>query len=195
MSGSWFSVLEGTGLPLPSAVRRVCVQSSATQTVAGRCGVTGAIASVLLLLSPTVVPTAEAPGLPNPHLTPGARNPAVTQENIERTICRPGFSQQIRSSGAYQVSLKSKLILEYGYTNKDPKAYQLDALIPLELGGMPTDPKNLWPQPITGIFAARQKDRLEKVLHQRVCAGEMTLDDAQQAISGNWIESYKKYVK
>ena len=133
--------------------------------------------------------------MPNPHLTPGARNPAVTQENIERTICRPGFSQQIRSSGAYQVSLKSKLILEYGYTNKDPKAYQVDALIPLELGGMPTDPKNLWPQPITGIFAARQKDRLEKVLHQRVCAGEMTLDDAQQAISENWIESYKKYVK
>ncbi len=158
-------------------------------------GPTAAIASVLVVLLPVAVLSGEPSGLPSRKLTPGARNPGVTEENIARTICNPNFSQQIRVSGSYQARVKEKLIGEYGYTNKEPKAYQLDALIPLELGGMPTDPRNLWPQPIAGAFSAKEKHRLENVLHRRVCSGAMTLEDAQREISENWIDAYRKYLK
>jgi hypothetical protein len=38
------------------------------------------------------------------------------------------------------------------------------------------------------------KDALERKLHRLVCAGELDLKTAQQAIASNWIEAYKKYV-
>jgi hypothetical protein len=41
------------------------------------------------------------------------------------------------------------------------REYELDHLIPLELGGDPLDPQNLWLQPWRGECNAKQKDRLE----------------------------------
>jgi hypothetical protein len=38
------------------------------------------------------------------------------------------------------------------------------------------------------------KDALDRKLHRLVCAGELDLETAQQAIASNWIEAYKKYV-
>ena len=43
-------------------------------------------------------------------------------------------------------SLKRRQIAAYGYTDTDPRDYEEDHLIPLELGGAPGDPRNLWPQ-------------------------------------------------
>jgi hypothetical protein len=57
--------------------------------------------------------------------------------------------------------------------------YEEDHFIPLELGGHPTDPRNLWPQPIE---QAKRKDRLELSLNRAVCAGRMTLGAAQHKI-------------
>jgi hypothetical protein len=37
------------------------------------------------------------------------------------------------------------------------------------------------------------KDRLENRLHQMVCAGELDLTTAQQAIASDWIAAYKRY--
>ena len=34
--------------------------------------------------------------IPDPRFTPGAINPDVTQENIDSTICVPGFTKTIR---------------------------------------------------------------------------------------------------
>jgi hypothetical protein len=43
--------------------------------------------------------------------------------------------------------------------------------------------RNLWPQPISD---ARQKDRVENVLHVQVCAGKISLAKAQKQIAKNW---------
>jgi hypothetical protein len=64
--------------------------------------------------------------------------------------------------------------------------YEEDHLIPLEVGGHPTDPKNLWPEPYNVPNGARQKDKVENLLHSRVCSGQMTLADAQNLIGSNW---------
>ena len=36
--------------------------------------------------------------------------------------------------------------------------------------------------------------RLENKLHELVCHGSLNLEEAQQGISTNWIEAYKKYM-
>src|SRR5207244_13556126 len=55
--------------------------------------------------------------------------------------------------------------------------YQEDHLISLELGGHPTDPRNLWPEPYP---RASEVDSIENDLNARVCARELSLDDAQR---------------
>jgi hypothetical protein len=61
-----------------------------------------------------------------------------------------------------------------------------DHLTSLELGGNPTDPKNLWPQSYTTTPNAKDKDKVENYLRAQVCSGAMLLSDAQKAISTDW---------
>ena len=58
-----------------------------------------------------------------------------------------------------------------------PSAYQEDHLISLELGGDPTDPRNLWPEPYP---RAADVDRIENELNAQVCGGSLTLAQAQE---------------
>jgi hypothetical protein len=81
----------------------------------------------------------------------------------------------------------------YGIERPPPGAYEIDHLISLDLGGS-NDPRNLWPEPVTGLkWNARVKDSLEKKHHDEVCRGSINLTVAQQAIAGDWIAAYKKY--
>ena len=57
-----------------------------------------------------------------------------------------------------------------------PSAYQEDHLISLELGGDPTDPRNLWPEPYPRAAAV---DKIENELNAQVCSGALTLASAQ----------------
>jgi hypothetical protein len=134
--------------------------------------------------------------LPNTSVTPGAINPAVTQANIHSTICVSGYTKTIRPPSSYTTKLKKQQLAgtysRYGSTNT--ALFEEDHLIPLELGGNPTDPKNLWPEPWTGDSNARIKDRLENALHALVCSDSITLKTAQRAIATNWYSAYLKYV-
>ena len=69
---------------------------------------------------------------------------------------------------------------------------EVDHLISLELGGS-NRLRNLWPEPYNIVWNAHVKDRLENRLHQMVCAGELDLTTAQQAIASDWIAAYKRY--
>jgi hypothetical protein len=126
-------------------------------------------------------------GLPNPTLTPGATNPDVTQDTIDVTICLRGWTKTVRPPISYTNPLKRRLIAAYGYTATDPRLYELDHFIPLELGGHPTDPKNLWPEPWADPWGAKTKDQFaENTLHADVCAGRLSLIDAQKQIQQDW---------
>lgn len=120
--------------------------------------------------------------LPDPNCTPGALNPRVTQATIRITICLAGWTSTIRPSVTYTNNLKLAQMRWYGFTGA-PGEYEEDHLIPLELGGDPIDPHNLWPEPIA---AARDKDKVETALHAAVCAGTLTLADAQARITQDW---------
>jgi hypothetical protein len=138
---------------------------------------------------------AEGP-LPDPKLTPGAVNPQVTEQTIGTTICVRGWTRLVRPPESYTEPLKHEQIEEYGYRDRRLRDYEEDHLIPLELGGAPTDPRNLWPEPheAAGDWGSYAKDRLESRLNELVCSGALPLDTARAAIASNWIEAYRRYV-
>jgi hypothetical protein len=111
----------------------------------------------------------------SPTLTPGVVKPEVRQETIGETICRRGWTRTIRPPTSYTAELKLRQMREYG-VGGDPSGYQEDHLISLELGGHPTDPRNLWPEPQP---RAGEVDRFENELNGKVCSGELTLAEAQ----------------
>jgi hypothetical protein len=138
--------------------------------------------------------TALGNDLPDPRLTPGAINPAVTQENLSETVCRRGYTKTIRPPAFFTNKLKREQIRQYGYADTNPRSYEEDHLIALSIGGAPDDPHNLWPQPLTSAWGASQKDELEFVLYKMLCNGEIALAEAQQAMASDWIAAWKKYV-
>jgi hypothetical protein len=135
---------------------------------------------------------------PDPARTPGAINPDITQENIHDTICNPRWStKSIRPEESYTHRLKIQQIGEYGYSDSRLRDYEEDHFIPLELGGSPTDPKNLWPEPFEASIpdgGAHAKDKVENYLHAEVCSGSLTLDQAQREIEEDWYRVYRTSV-
>ena len=109
-------------------------------------------------------------------LTPGVLNPDVTQAMIRATICVHGWTRTIRPPTDYTSRLKLDQMRAYGLRGS-PADFQEDHLISLELGGHPTDPRNLWPEPYP---RAADVDRIENDLNAAVCAGRMSLRDTQQ---------------
>lgn len=129
--------------------------------------------------------------LPDPKCSPGATNPSVTQDNIKNTICVPGFSKTVRPPVSYTTPLKIRLMQSYGFTDSRSN-YELDHLISLEIGGNPTDVKNLWPEPGYGQYNFHIKDRFENHLHNAVCGGSISLSQAQREIATDWLMNWEK---
>jgi hypothetical protein len=114
--------------------------------------------------------------LADPVRTPGVVNPNVTQANIRSTICKSGWTATIRPPVSYTNALKIKQMKQYGETGS-PTDYQEDHLISLEMGGSPTDPRNLWPEPYP---RAAQMDQIENQLNSEICDGTLTLAQARE---------------
>jgi hypothetical protein len=127
----------------------------------------------------------------DPQCTPGAISPAVTQANLQSTICRKGgYTSGIRPS-AYVTGKEKRLnAASYGYTERMGDA-EYDHLISLQLGGDPNDYRNLWVEPAdpghrSGSGVNNKKDPVETKLHTAVCKGQVTLATAQKAIVTDW---------
>ena len=131
--------------------------------------------------------------LPDPALTPGAVNASLTKQ----VICARGWST--KSVRSVSQAVKSEVYKRYGV--RDHAGYcagkegcEVDHLISLEIGGS-NDVTNLWPESYsTKPWNAHVKDKLENLLHKKVCQGAMTLEGAQAAIRTNWIEAYRKLI-
>jgi hypothetical protein len=133
--------------------------------------------------------------LPDRRLTPGAINPGVTQDNIDSTICVPGFTRSIRPPAHYTSRLKREQLDDptRGYDDRNMRDYEEDHDVPLEAGGNPDDPRNLWPEPLFGPWNAHMKDQLENRIHELICAHAVTLAQGQAAFLGDWTKAYERY--
>lgn len=138
------------------------------------------VALALLLLTIAYLnphgPASKGPYAADPARTPGVVNPDVTQQNIAATICKHGWTRTIRPPTDYTNALKLRQMREYS-VGGSASLYQEDHLISLELGGHPTDARNLWPEPYP---RAAEMDSIENDLNAKVCSGTMSLDAAQR---------------
>jgi hypothetical protein len=112
----------------------------------------------------------------NPILTPGALNPDVTQATIRSTICVQGWTTTVRPPSSYTHALELRQLLQYGESGPTSN-FQEDHFISLELGGAPTDPRNLWPEPQP---RASEVDKIENQLNDEVCSGKITLAEGRR---------------
>jgi len=146
---------------------------------------------------------------PDPTVTPGVANQDITQAKIDQTICNPNWSTKIiRPPASYTNTLKQQQLATSKFKDKTPSHYEEDHFISLELGGHPRDPKNLWPEmwgtpgtPLTSkgpfphhLVGAKTKDAVENALHKEVCAGTLTLQEAQEIIRTDWFKYYQDNV-
>jgi hypothetical protein len=138
----------------------------------------------------------EDSGLPNTKLTPGAVNPDVNQGNIRSTICVAGWTATVRPPVTYTNKLKYDQ-LHSGYNlngDLNMKHYEEDHIVPLEVGGNPSSPLNLFPEPRNIKFSSYLKDQLENRIRQLVCSKQITLKAGQAIFLTNWEKGYAKYV-
>ncbi|MGH9142682.1 MAG: hypothetical protein ACRD2I_16245 [Vicinamibacterales bacterium] len=127
----------------------------------------------------------EAESLPNGSFTPGA-TAAVSLEEL--STGRP-------AKHAIPPTIRQAVLRGYQMEQVSATEYELDYLITPELGGI-GDPRNLWPERYaSGVWNARVKDDLERLLPRLVCQGTLDLGTAQRDIADNWIAAYKKYFK
>ena len=134
--------------------------------------------------------TASGQPLPDRRCTPGALNPRVTQSTIKTTICRSGYTSTIRPPEAITGQEKIADARSYGYRGPLSQA-EYDHLVPLELGGDPNDPRNLWVEPPSPGHRASQTfrnptDTVERKAKALVCDGIVSLGLMQRAIAFNW---------
>lgn len=114
--------------------------------------------------------------VPNPKLTPG--------RVAEKEKHRAGVT----------LAIERKVFARYRLPWTRRAEFKIDHLIPLELGGADTI-DNLWPQSVRARpYGADRKELLTEVLLVRIRKGEMTMAEAQEQISHDWIDAFIDHV-
>ncbi len=123
-------------------------------------------------------------GLPDSACTPGAIFPDATKDKI----CVTGYASSVRN---VPQSEKDQVYAEYGITSHYAGQYEVDHLVSLELGGS-NDISNLWPEAASPKPGFHEKDKVENYLHDQVCSGAVSLQQAQIEIATDWLQVYQQ---
>jgi len=144
-------------------------------------------AIIAMLINPFItLPTYGFEVLPNKDLTGGS-----VRTGDPDAAC--GHARENR--GRMNAARRDEILKRYGLPPGTHPDYEIDHLIPLCLGGS-DDPSNLWPQPRRSLeqtWNAEAKDRLERLMCDMVCKGEIEIATAQEAFATDWIAAYHAY--
>ena len=122
--------------------------------------------------------------LPDARCTPGKAARGATL----RAVCTPGYSGRVRNVSE---RTKARVYRLYGIGHHSTGQYEIDHIIPLELGGS-NSIRNLFPEAARPRPGFHEKDKLENALHREVCAGKISLRLAQRRIKANWLREYRR---
>jgi len=185
-----------------------------------------AAALCLLVLTACTSPTITLPAQSTPGVqaSPGqdvchvsgvtycATNPAVTDANVQQTICNPGWTRNLRPPASLTEQWKREILAAY-HLPGSVRDYEGDHRMPeADLGGDPgaslqggqwvmsaqvvTLPSGaLVPANFADESPAspNPKDHEETALHDEVCAGRLTLTAAQTQLRDRWLLAYPGY--
>jgi hypothetical protein len=150
--------------------------SLALAAILGACrGTVPVVVPATTTTSPTTTAGTVTTTLVLPTIT-GVVDPSVTQDNLKVTVCAKGYTAKVRPPKSYTEAIKRKLFKAAGSPGKLAD-FELDHFVPLELGGDPKALGQFWLQPIKqAVYDDRHE---ENVLHSQLCAGKITLAEAQ----------------
>lgn len=140
-------------------------------------------AALVLLAFSALALAGDLPDLAN---TPGVARPGMTAIKV----CSTKWGKDARHVSE---AMKREVFAAYGMTNtKPPCPCEIDHLVSRELGGA-DDVRNLWPQSFGSKWNAHLKDKLENRLNREMCAGRITLKQAQEMLVNDWRVAYRRY--
>ncbi len=158
--------------------------------------VAGSLALIVTAL-PLVHP---APDLdPAPVATPIAPNARPVRAMTPGKVASVGVDSlcvgSLPARSPIPPATRAVVLRQYQMEHVAAHEYELDYLVTPELGGV-ADPQNLWPERyVSGVWNARVKDDLERLLPQLVCQGTIDLVTAQHDMADDWIAAYQKYFR
>ena len=141
-----------------------------------------------------------------------ATNPAVTDANVQQTICNPGWTRNLRPPVSLTDQWKREILTAYHLAGS-LRDYEGDHRMPeADLGGDPGASLQggswvMTTQVVTlpsgavvpANFADESpaspnpKDHDETALHDQVCAGRLTLTAARTQLRDRWLQAYPGY--
>ena len=124
--------------------------------------------------------------LPDPRCTPGS----VFRDASPKLFCKSGYTKLVRH---VTDTTKHEVYAEYGITSHAPGQYEVDHLVPLELGGS-NSIANLFPEAARPRPGFRDKDRLENDTHDRACVGTNSYRSMQKRIASDWTALYVRLI-
>lgn len=130
---------------------------------------------------------------PDPKVTPGEIRTTSRDEICGHT------TKEFRN-----VSTTTKIAARRAYGLMSPRSgwcaagegCEQDHRVPLTVGGdnKPGSIRNIWPQRPDGPFGFRVKDKCEAAVGRDICAGKISVRDAQAVFLGDWRVNCKPWV-
>ena len=122
----------------------------------------------------------------DPSCAPGKLDPAVAA-NIGQTVCNAAWvAAASRLQPPPSAQALDKLVIEYQLPG-NPVTYTLARVIPVEDGGSPTSPLNLYPLPLNGFGGQRTRTAVAEQLHDEICSHRITIAQAAKTLEGDWL--------
>jgi hypothetical protein len=141
-----------------------------------------------------------------------ATNPAVTDANVQQTICNPSWTRNLRPPATLTEEWKRQILAAY-HLPGSLRDYEGDHRMPeADLGGDPgaslqggqwVVTTQVVTLPSGAVVPANfsdespaspnPKDHDETALHDQVCAGRLTLTAAQTQLRDRWLMAYPGY--
>lgn len=116
--------------------------------------------------------------LPDPGCTPGAYYPKATLAKI----CVTGYTARVRHVSS---TTQAKVYAAYGIDHHLEGQYEIDHLVPLELGGS-NSIANLFPEAARPRPGYHEKDQVENATHDTACTRRRPLRTLQRQIAKDW---------
>jgi len=120
----------------------------------------------------------------DPSCAPGALDPAVAG-HAARTICNPRWLAAT-GGGRLPPETRDRLVIDYQLPGP-VSSYVVARVVPIEDGGSPTDPRNLYVLPLDGWGGERTQAVVADRLHNQICAHRVTVAQAARTLEGNWL--------
>lgn len=120
----------------------------------------------------------------DPDCAPGVVDAAV-RGHTAQTICSPGWLATTTKVKPSVASL-DQLLIKYQLPG-NPVTYVAAQVIPVEDGGSPTGPANLYPLPLNGYGGQRTRMLVADELHREICASKITVAQSAKLLEGDWL--------